>query len=74
MTQEQRFKVTYSTLASPDPELHRRYDEAVADFRRNAGETFPMLINGEKRFAAETFAKVSPTDTSMVMGLSLIHI
>ena len=68
MTQEQRFKVTYSTLASPDPELHRRYDEAVADFRQHAGETFPMLINGEKRFAAETFAKVSPTDTSMVMG------
>lgn len=68
MTQERKFKVTYSTLASPDPELHRLYDEAVADFRANAGKTYPMLINGEERHAAQTFAKVSPTDKSLVMG------
>ena len=68
MTQEHKFKVTYSTLASPDPELHRLYDEAVADFRANAGQTYPMFINGEARFAAETFAKVSPTDKNLIMG------
>lgn len=68
MTQERKFKVTYSTLASPDPELHRLYDEAVANFRNNLGQTYPMFINGEERYAEQTFAKTSPTDTSMVMG------
>ena len=68
MTTKQKFKVTYSTLASPDPELHRLYDEAVADFRANAGQSYPMYINGEERFAEQTFAKVSPADTDMVMG------
>jgi 1-pyrroline-5-carboxylate dehydrogenase len=68
MTQERRFKVTYSTLASPDPELYRRYDEAVARARANMGKTYPMFINGQERHAQETFAKVSPVDTSMIMG------
>ncbi len=57
MTTKQKFKVTYSTLASPDPELHRLYDEAVANFRANVGKTYPLFINGEERFVDETFAK-----------------
>lgn len=63
-----KFKVTYSTLSSPDPELHRLYDEAVTDFRRHAGQTYPMFINGQERFAEQTFAKISPVDTDLVMG------
>jgi len=68
MIQERKFKVTYSTLSSPDPELHRLYDEAVADFRSHAGQTYPLFINGEERFAEQTFAKISPADTDLVMG------
>ena len=68
MTQERRFKVTYSTLASPDPELHERYDQAVAGFRADMGHTYPIYINGEERYTDKTFAKTSPTDTDMVMG------
>lgn len=64
----QKFKVTYSTLASPDPELHRLYDEAVADARANMGQTFPLFINGEERTGRETFAKYSPVDTNMLMA------
>ncbi|MBP6787916.1 MAG: aldehyde dehydrogenase family protein [Candidatus Promineofilum sp.] len=70
MTQAQahKFKVTYSTLSSPDPLLHQMYDEAVTEFRANAGQTYPMYINGEARFAEQTFTKISPTDTDLVMG------
>lgn len=68
MTQKHNFKVTYSTLSSPDPLLHQLFDEAVADFKANAGQTYPMFINGEERFAEQTFAKVSPTNTDLVMG------
>jgi len=66
--QERKFKVTYSTLTSPDPMLHQLFDEAVAEFRANMGQTYPMLINGQDRYAADTFAKTSPTDTSLVMA------
>jgi 1-pyrroline-5-carboxylate dehydrogenase len=68
MAQKHNFKVTYSTLSSPDPLLHQLYDEAVANFLANAGQTHPMFINGEERFAGETFAKISPTNTDLVMG------
>ncbi len=61
-------KVTYSTLASPDPLLHEYFDEAVVEAKANFGQTFPLYINGEERFADETFAKVSPIDTSWVLG------
>jgi 1-pyrroline-5-carboxylate dehydrogenase len=61
-------KVTYSTLASPDPLLHEYFDEAVAEAKAGFGATFPLYINGQDRFVDETFAKVSPVDTSVVMG------
>jgi 1-pyrroline-5-carboxylate dehydrogenase len=64
----EKIKVTYSTLASPSPKLDELYDEAVERARANFGKTFPMFINGEERFAEETFAKVSPVDTSLTMA------
>jgi 1-pyrroline-5-carboxylate dehydrogenase len=64
----QKIKVTYSTLASPDPLLDQLYDEAVARVKQNFGQTFPMYINGEERFAEYTFAKVSPVDRDVEMG------
>ena len=66
--ERKHIKVTYSTLASPDPLLHEYYDEAVAEAKANFGQTFPLFINGENRFVDETFAKVSPVDTDVVMG------
>ena len=65
----ERIKVTYSTLASPDPRLDAMYDEAVARAKENFGHNFPMYINGEERFADETFVKISPVDTSLEMGV-----
>lgn len=64
----QKIKVTYSTLASPDPLLDQLYDEAVARVKQNFGQTFPMYINGEERFSENTFAKVSPVDRDVEMG------
>ncbi len=64
----QKIKVTYSTLASPDPLLDQLYDEAVARAKENFGQTFPMYINGEERFADSTFTKVSPVDRDIEMA------
>lgn len=67
-TEERKFKVTYSTLASPDPLLHEYFDKAVEEVKENLGETYPLYINGEERYTDNTFAKVSPADLDMVMG------
>ena len=58
----QKIKVTYSTLAAPDPLLDQLYDEAVERAKNNMGKTFPMLINGMERLADEIFRKVSPVN------------
>lgn len=63
-----KIKVTYSTLASPDPLLDELFDEAVAKAKANMGQTFPMYIDGQERTATEHFEKVSPVDTDLVMG------
>jgi 1-pyrroline-5-carboxylate dehydrogenase len=64
----QRIKVTYSTLASPDPLLDQLYTEAVDHAKANMGRTFPIFVNGDEQTAAETFAKYSPVDKDMLMG------
>ncbi len=65
---KERIKVTYSTLASPNPRLDELFDEAVVQAKANFGRTFPMLINGEERTADTTFTNVSPTNTDLVMA------
>lgn len=64
----QKIKVTYSTLASPDPLLDQLFDEAVERTRATMGQTFPLFINGQERLVDETFSKISPVDNSTVMG------
>ena len=64
----EKIKVTYSTLASPSPRLDELFDEAVERTKANLGQTFPMFIDGKERLAEETFAKVSPVDTSLTMA------
>ena len=65
---KKQFKVTYTTLSSPDPELHKLYDEAVQQAKNDFGKTYPLFINGEERHAAETFEKRSPINLDWVMG------
>jgi 1-pyrroline-5-carboxylate dehydrogenase len=64
----QKIKVTYSTLASPNPLLDELFDAAVERTKATMGQTFPMLINGQERMADETFTKISPVDNSTIMG------
>lgn len=68
MSERKKFKVTYSTLGSPDPLLHQYYEEDVAKAKANFGKNYPMFINGEERFAEKTFEKRSPVNLDWVMG------
>lgn len=68
MTTRKQFKITYSTLGSPDPLLHQYYDEAVAEARAGLGQTHRMYIGGEWVEATSTYATYSPVDTNLLMG------
>ncbi len=68
MTERKKFKVTYSTLASPDPLLHEYYEEAVEQAKADFGKTYPMFINGQEVFTDKTFEKRSPVNLDWVMG------
>ena len=68
MTTRKQFKITYSTLGSPDPELHAYFDDSLAHVRAAQGQTHRMYINGAWVDAATTFAKHSPVDTSVLLG------
>ena len=63
------FKLTYATMFNPPEELHTLFDEALAKARANLGQEYPMIINGEDRFAEEKFEDRNPTNTDEVLGI-----
>ena len=68
MSEKKHIKVTYSTLASPDPLLHQYFEEAVEEAKASFGKTFPLFIDGQERTSEKTFEKRSPVDLDLVMG------
>ena len=63
-----KFKITYGTLSAANPELHQAFDLAVEQAKAKFGTNYPMLINGQERFADQTFEDRSPINTGWLMG------
>lgn len=69
MSEKKKIKVTYATLASPDPALHEYYEEAVTIAKSKLGQTHDsILIGGEFRGSEKTFTKHSPINTEWLIG------
>ena len=68
MSKREKIKVTYSTLASPNPLLDQYFDETLAEEKAKLGGNHPLYINGQWVTTGDTFAKVSPIDTSLQIG------
>ncbi|HVE49522.1 MAG TPA: aldehyde dehydrogenase family protein [Casimicrobiaceae bacterium] len=62
------FKLTYSTMFDPPPELHARFETSVATLRSQAGGEHPMLIGGRDERARVQFEVKSPIDRRHVLG------
>ena len=62
------FKLTYSTMFNPPPELHTRFDAAMKRVRAGLGATHALHIDGEDRRAARTTPKPNPADQEQVLG------
>ncbi len=62
------FKLPYSTMVSPPPELHTRYDEAMQRVREALGGRHGIHIGGGDRNGPSTVESKSPIDQRMVLG------
>ena len=62
------FKLTYSTMFDPPPALHKRFEAALTDARRQLGVEHPMLIGDVDVRAARQFDIRSPADTRITLG------
>ena len=67
-TSSPRMKITYTTLSADNEDLQSSFDAAVERVRPQLGASYPMLIGGEQRRAAEEFEDRSPIDTSIVVS------
>ena len=55
-------------MFDPPPELHARFEAALAAIRPHLGAEHPMLIGGRDERAPRQFAVASPIDTRIVLG------
>lgn len=69
MPGETQFKLTYATMFNPPPELHARFDEALAKVKASLGQEHAMIIDGKEVKSADKFEDRSPADTSLVLGV-----
>ncbi len=62
--------LTYANLSTAltHPEMLKRYDRAYAQVHAQLGKTYPLLIGGKDRMAAETGIKRTPVNTDMILG------
>ena len=69
MTARSGFKLTYSTMFNPPPELHERFDMALADFRRDGmGRDHAQWIGGAAAGGERHFEVRSPIDRNWLIG------
>ncbi len=62
------FRLTYSTMFDPPPELHLRFDAALGRVRTALGREHAMWIGGRAVAARERFEVHSPIDRECVIG------
>ena len=62
-------KITYATMSADDPALHQAFEEGLAAATGQIGRTYPLLINGERRFTDQTYVERSPIDSELVVGI-----
>lgn len=62
------FKLTYSTMFSPPPQLHTRFDEAMHQTAAALGRQHDIHIAGDDRSGPRSLASRSPIDQRTVLG------
>ena len=62
------YKLTYSTMFNPPPELHTQFEAALEQVHGGFGKTHGHFIDGQDRAAQVTHEKRSPIDSGWLLG------
>ena len=62
------FRLTYSTMFDPPPELHEKFEAAVEKVRADLGRDHAHFIGGQDSLADALQDDVSPIDTDCLLG------
>jgi acyl-CoA reductase-like NAD-dependent aldehyde dehydrogenase len=62
------FKLTYATMFNPPPEMHTRFDAALAHVKASLGADHTLHINGEDRVSQRQDVRRSPIDQRLLLG------
>ena len=62
------FKLTYSTMFDPPPELHEQFEAALSRTRGGLGQDYNHYIDGKNVSGESLRDDVSPIDTKAVLG------
>ncbi len=62
------YRLTYSTMFDPPPELHQRFEAALVTVRAGLGQTQDTYMGGRRVSAREYVLTRSPIDQDLVLG------
>lgn len=62
------FKLTYSTMFDPPPEMHERFDAALGKIRANLGKTHGHLVDGNDLVEHDLHDDLSPINTDWLLA------
>lgn len=62
------FRLTYSTMFDPPPELHEKFEAAVESVRGDLGQTHGHFINGSDVTGEMSIDDTSPINTDWLLG------
>src|SRR5689334_7006934 len=62
------YKLTYSTMFDPPPEMHTRFEAALAEVRAGLGRRHALHVAGRDIEASAYQDKVSPIDIEWSLG------
>ncbi len=62
------FRLTYSTMFDPPPELHEQFEDALQTVRADLGGNFCHFINGKDVATDKRLDDLSPINTDWVLG------
>ena len=63
-----KIKVTYTTLAVVNEDLHTAYEAAVSEFKATPPKNYPNYINGQEFTTTEKITVRSPINTDLILG------
>ena len=61
-------KITYTSTPEQVAAMHAAFDRALDEVEAGFGQTYPMVIDGEERTAAETFETHAPANRDLLLG------